>query len=1078
MNRNLTALAKVTRPTIPDVFPRKRLFDLLDDLRDRPFVWVSGPPGCGKTTLLSSYVEAFKIPCLWYNLDPGDSDAATFFYYMGLAAKKAAPRVRKPLPLLTPEYLPGISTFTRRYFENLCNRLKSPGVIVFDNYQELPEETAFHELISTGLSALPEEINVVFISRSEPPAALVRHKANRMIQTAGWDQLRLTLEETRALLQLHTQKRLSKKAIEDLYRVTNGWVAGLVLMLETASGQTFESRRMNDMSRRDIFNYFASEAFDRTDQNTRNFLLKTAFLTEMTGKMAEALTGHKAAGRILSRLNRTHYFTEKRSQQREPVYEYHPLFREFLLRKAMNTLAPESLADLRSRAAALLAEAGQIEAAVAFHRDNADWHEMTQLIINHAPILLQQGRHLLLEKWLSSLPSELFESNPWLHYWIGMSCFPLDPSRSQSFLERSFEQFKERKDVNGMFLAWSGMVDAIAFGFEDLKRLDRWIQELETRLETYDQLPLEEIKARVAVSMFFALFLRQPQHPDLEKWAEKAHSITKEELDENLKALSLFNLAHHRMMNGEMDKVSAIVYEQNQLAKNPAASALTRIRAEFVNTVYYQATGSYTKCMRAMRKGLKISKRIGVHVLDAWLLAYGAAGAMNHSDDKTAGQLLEQMSAYLDQMKSWEMAGYHFLRARQAMLRRDLAKADVHVRLSLEMAKEVGVLQKYIWPFLLKAQVMHALHKYKEADNDLAQVFKIARQTKNKLFKFHAHMIEAQFAYDRGKPADGLKSLRRALALGKEQKYLNIFVDQPRVTAKLCARALEAGVEAEYVQEIIRRRNLIADEPPVHLENWPWALKIYTLGRFGLVRDGRPVRFAGKAQEKPLALLKALIAFGGREVHEEQISDALWAEADGDLAHKSFATTLWRLRKLIGYPDAVQLSDRKLTLDPRYCWVDVWAFERIIRGAETAWEQGIEKNDMTHAISLVQKALDVYQGPFLAAEVNNGYWTSSLRERLQSRFLNAVKRLCEYWKQAQQHDKAVECFERSLQVDDLAEELYRDLMSCYWQLGRRAAALSVYERYKETLSTKLGVEPSPETKMLRETLVSNSKPMI
>jgi DNA-binding SARP family transcriptional activator len=86
--------------------------------------------------------------------------------------------------------------------------------------------------------------------------------------------------------------------------------------------------------------------------------------------------------------------------------------------------------------------------------------------------------------------------------------------------------------------------------------------------------------------------------------------------------------------------------------------------------------------------------------------------------------------------------------------------------------------------------------------------------------------------------------------------------------------------------------------------------------------------------------------------------------------------------------------------------------------------------------------------------------------------------LCEYWKQAEQHDKAVECFERSLEVDDLAEELYRDLMSCYWQLGRRAAALSVYERYKETLSTKLGVEPSPETKTLRETLVSNLKPSI
>ncbi|MGD8520652.1 MAG: protein kinase [Desulfobacterales bacterium] len=44
MNRNATALAKITRPSLPDVFPRKRLFDLLDDLRKRPIIWVSEPP--------------------------------------------------------------------------------------------------------------------------------------------------------------------------------------------------------------------------------------------------------------------------------------------------------------------------------------------------------------------------------------------------------------------------------------------------------------------------------------------------------------------------------------------------------------------------------------------------------------------------------------------------------------------------------------------------------------------------------------------------------------------------------------------------------------------------------------------------------------------------------------------------------------------------------------------------------------------------------------------------------------------------------------------------------------------------
>jgi LuxR family maltose regulon positive regulatory protein len=52
---------------------------------------------------------------------------------MGLAAKKAAPHQRKSLPLLTPEYLLGIPTFTHRYFEELYSRLKTSSIIVFDS---------------------------------------------------------------------------------------------------------------------------------------------------------------------------------------------------------------------------------------------------------------------------------------------------------------------------------------------------------------------------------------------------------------------------------------------------------------------------------------------------------------------------------------------------------------------------------------------------------------------------------------------------------------------------------------------------------------------------------------------------------------------------------------------------------------------------------------------------------------------------------------------------------------------------------------------------------------------------------
>src|SRR4051812_17114829 len=102
-------LAKLTRPNAQGLFARKRLFALLDQARLKSAVWISAPAGAGKTSLITSYLETCKLLCLWYQVDAGDVDLATFFHYLGCAAQALAPR-KRPLPSLTTEYLPGLET--------------------------------------------------------------------------------------------------------------------------------------------------------------------------------------------------------------------------------------------------------------------------------------------------------------------------------------------------------------------------------------------------------------------------------------------------------------------------------------------------------------------------------------------------------------------------------------------------------------------------------------------------------------------------------------------------------------------------------------------------------------------------------------------------------------------------------------------------------------------------------------------------------------------------------------------------------------------------------------------------------
>jgi LuxR family maltose regulon positive regulatory protein len=210
-------LAKITRPVPSGCLPRTRLFRLVDRSRkNASLFWVFGPPGCGKTTLVSTYLETRKIPALWYRVDAGDDDLASFFYYLGSAAKQAAPRMRKPLSLLTPEYLGGIQQFTRAFFEDLFLRLSPPRALVFDDYHEISAKSPLHDVIVTGVSKAPEGTTVILISRHGPPPAFSRFRANNQMESIGWEDLRLTLSECGEIARLRGQKRRLNKGIRDL----------------------------------------------------------------------------------------------------------------------------------------------------------------------------------------------------------------------------------------------------------------------------------------------------------------------------------------------------------------------------------------------------------------------------------------------------------------------------------------------------------------------------------------------------------------------------------------------------------------------------------------------------------------------------------------------------------------------------------------------------------------------------------------------------------------------------------------------------------------------------------------------
>lgn len=1059
MAQQQQSIAKITRPHARDVLLRKNLFERLEEGRGNQVIWISSPGGSGKTTLVSSYIETRKLNCLWYRLDEGDADPATFFYYLGIAGKKAAPRKRKPLPLLTPEYLAGLPTFSRRFFENLYSRLKQPSLIVFDNYQDVPGKNGFHNYICSGLEAVPEEITVILISRTSPPEELTRLCANNNMKTIGWDEMKLTPEETKAVMKLSGEKTLSAELVDRIHEKVDGWIAGIILLLESARREGIEDVLTSVQTSDEIFNYFTGEIFKKTNRSTQDLLLKTAYLPEITSEVAGNLTGIKQTGRILSSLHCNNFFTEQRLLHGKTVYRYHPLFRSFLQLRAQATYKDTELKEIQNITAHLLEESGDIESAAELFIKTDNWNNLVPVILRNAQTLIVQGRSQTLQKWIKSLPDMIIEDNPWLLFWMGTCLMSVNPVEATRFYENAYYLFQKRQDRAGQYLSWAAIIDSHRARLDNFRPIEKWLDEVEDEINDSVPFPSPEVEARVLCAQFYAMFTIRPFHHGLPELEKKVRSLMHNCPDINQKIQIGNYIALFHMWKGDISAYLRLIAILKQWSFSPEASPLSKTLAMLNVAMAGWYAFSIEECFESIDKGLKLAHDKGIYMLDSYFYTQGAYGSLSVGNLKRAKEYILKMDSCRNQNYLVESAQYYQLLSWYHVLKGDIDRAVDYSRLAAGLTNESGAPFFQALCEIALSSLLIDKGDYGQAHELIEKVNEIAVATSSYLLQIQCSLAGARLAFCQGNNKDGAIHLKNSFQIMREKGFVNLSWWRPSVMAQLCVKALEYGIETEYVTSLISKRNLIPDDPPVHLENWPWKVKVYTLGQFKILVNDRPVKSSGKVQKKPIEVLKALISFGAQNVREERLADELWPDADGDMALKSLETNLHRLRKLIGVDNAIKRKEGQISLDHRYCWVDAHAFERSCEGADALSDKPEEE------LACLGRAMEMYTGIFLPND-DNEQWTVSMRERLKSRFLRLVEQVGVYYEQMEDWSRAIELYQRGIDVDELAEIFYQRLMKCYRRLGLRAEAVKAYKKCTKVLSAAFGITPSPRTEQI------------
>ena len=355
--------AKLHKPPQPGgMIPRE---SLMEGSQAAGVILVSAQAGSGKSTVVSTWLSEQSRPYCWYSLDNWDNDLMQFLSYLAEGLKAVDKAVSEALKgLLDAFQTIGPEAFQKALIHQL-HGVQIPFILVLDDYHLISNEQ-IHQVLRTLLEHFPPQMQLVVISREDPPFPLARLRAGKRLLEVRIIQLRFTDAEAMAYFAGHLSFPLKESQLQQLIKRTEGWIAGIQMAALSMQGiedidgfiEAFTG------SQHYVMDYLMEEVLQRHPAEVTEFLLKTSLLDSFCCELCDSVLQLEpgSCGAMIGRLVQTNSFIIPLDPSQH-WYRYHHLFRDLLRQRLVHQSAC-LLRPLHYRAGLWFKENGRSQEAI------------------------------------------------------------------------------------------------------------------------------------------------------------------------------------------------------------------------------------------------------------------------------------------------------------------------------------------------------------------------------------------------------------------------------------------------------------------------------------------------------------------------------------------------------------------------------------------------------------------------------------------------------------------------------------------------------------------------------------------